>query len=272
MLYTYKYMKRVVGPAGYTIVETMIFLAVSAVLFVSASVLIAGRQRRTQFATTVREFSSKIQSVYGSVSSGYYNTTGSATCTLGAGKTKINTLKSGGGAQGTNGDCMYLGKVIVSPQPNSSDFRIISLVGLRRATSPLPHEVQNLTEADPTLYTDPEAIDTYRLAGADFISVKADGALYSGIATSVAFIGSLASYNIANMLKSGAGYTSIYTVPSDDISRGGTIESTLAGTSGTLSTPHTISYCLSNGQQYAQVKLEGGTASYVIGENSTICS
>ncbi len=269
MLYTGEYMKRVVGPAGYTIVETMIFLGVSAVLFMSASALISGRQRKTQFATTVREFSTKLESIYGNVGSGYYNSTGKVKCDVSGlpPNQTINVTSSGGNDQGTNGKCVYLGQVLVSPQANASDFQIISLVGLRVTGTPA-REVQNLKEAIPRLYTD--TAETYSLAGAEFVSVKIDNStpVGAGSNSAVAFIGSFASYKKVSgvnlSLESGSSHTDVYPVPSG---LNGGIESFLASDPST-SNPKNITYCLTNGDQNALVTLTGGTTSYEIGDTS----
>lgn len=260
-------MKRVVGPAGYTIVETMIFLGVSAALFVSASVLIAGRQRRTQFATTVRDFSNKLQSVNGNVASGYYNTSGTIDCHTSGSNVSIS---AGSNEQGTNADCMYLGQIVVSPQANQSDFKIVSVVG-RRVTGNNPvREVKDLNEAAPTLYTN--TAETYSLAGADFLSVSVGGTKLvpdSSGSTSIAFIGSLASYNDAGGLQSGGSHTDVFKITSGDLSTNNNqIEAQLKTADPVSQQP--VEYCLTNGEQNAKVTFIAGTATYVIGD-TTIC-
>ncbi len=61
---------------GYTIVETMIFLAVSSLMFISAMILINGRQSRAEFIQAVRVFEANLRDVANDVSTGYYaNTT-----------------------------------------------------------------------------------------------------------------------------------------------------------------------------------------------------
>ena len=59
---------------GYTIVETLIFLAVSALLFVSTIILISGRQAKAQFTNSVRDLVSDITDVANDVANGYYQT------------------------------------------------------------------------------------------------------------------------------------------------------------------------------------------------------
>lgn len=55
---------------GYTIVETMIFLAVSAVMFVAVMVLVSGRQGKVEFEQAVRDFESTISDLANDVSTG----------------------------------------------------------------------------------------------------------------------------------------------------------------------------------------------------------
>lgn len=63
---------RVRSHSGYTILETLIFLAVSAALFVSAMTVISGRQARAEFSTGFREFEAMMNDVANDISDGYY--------------------------------------------------------------------------------------------------------------------------------------------------------------------------------------------------------
>lgn len=63
---------------GYTIVETMIFLAVSGALFASAMALVNGRQARTEFASNVRNFETQLNDLANDVANGYFAVTSQA--------------------------------------------------------------------------------------------------------------------------------------------------------------------------------------------------
>ncbi len=65
---------------GYTIVEVMIVLAVTGMLFVMAWNLIGGRQKRVQFNEGIRETLTKVQSVISEVNNGYFKNASNLQC------------------------------------------------------------------------------------------------------------------------------------------------------------------------------------------------
>lgn len=66
-------MKGGMRPHGFTIIEIMIFLAVSGFIFLSVITLMSGKQDRTEFQTSVSQLDSQLQTLMSSISSGYYN-------------------------------------------------------------------------------------------------------------------------------------------------------------------------------------------------------
>jgi hypothetical protein len=115
---------------GYTIIEVMVVIGIAAVIFFSAMTAIGGRQQSVQFAQAVREFDAKIRDVINDVTTGYFPTNNTITCTLLAGVPQI-TVDSDA-KLGTNNDCIFIGKAIQF-QPNGVAERmdIYSLAGLR---------------------------------------------------------------------------------------------------------------------------------------------
>jgi type II secretory pathway pseudopilin PulG len=95
--------------AGFTIVETMIVLAVTGMLFIAIASTWFGRQHRTEFQTSAQEARSRIQQVISDVQNGYFPNQNNFTC-------KVNgsglLLDGGSNEQGTNYPCVFLGKVI----------------------------------------------------------------------------------------------------------------------------------------------------------------
>ncbi len=115
---------------GFTIIEVLIVLAVTGALFVSAVILINGKQNVTSFNQSIRNVETEMQQVYSDVSSGYYPYGGSVTCVKGSRPVLGN---AGTDTQGTNLDCLFLGKVVqfgisaTDPQ----QYLVFTVVGLR---------------------------------------------------------------------------------------------------------------------------------------------
>lgn len=164
--------------AGYTILETIIFLAVSAAMFVSAMAFVNGRQNRTEFSTAVRDFESVINDIANDVSDGYYAnaTSGGQTirCYLDASGNVIirqQTTNTQGGNQG----CIFIGKALqFRPDESSLDdgqYLTYTLVGKQ-------YKNGQISYGDSTSYADsgvkaivrvndntPDAYGTTRLGG-----------------------------------------------------------------------------------------------------------
>lgn len=148
------------SPQGYTIVETMIFLAVSAALFASVILVVAGQQQKTEFTTGVREIQSQLQDMMSNVATGYYNSLGGYSCSTptGSGQPAISTLSSS--ELGSNADCVFVGRVV---QFNPSDkggktvARFYTLIGRRQVGSPVATDVQNINDAAPIALDQAEA-------------------------------------------------------------------------------------------------------------------
>jgi type II secretory pathway pseudopilin PulG len=157
-------MKKVCSRSGgYTIVETLIFLAVSGMLLGSALLLVNGQQAKTEFTQAVREINSQVQDVLNDISTGYYSNPGGFTCTQNAVTLRPNIVPVSS-AQGTNADCIFIGRVIAfGTSANPAQLNTFNVVGVRKtglsATAPL---VKNLTEARPATLLSP---DTMTLPG-----------------------------------------------------------------------------------------------------------
>lgn len=132
---------------GYTIVEVMIFLAVSGALLVSALMLVGGQQRKTEFSQAVREIENVVQDIINDVSTGYYSRPSDFTCVNDGGTVKITP---GANALGTNKDCMFVGRLIqfAVAGTDKEGYSTFTTVGLRQLGDTI---VENLTDANPTI-------------------------------------------------------------------------------------------------------------------------
>jgi hypothetical protein len=140
------------APQGYTIVEVMIFLAVSSALFVAVAVTFAGRQARTEFSVAAREMESRLQDIINDVSTGYYARPSNFNCTASASGPFIT---GGSNQQGANDDCIFIGRV-AHFDTGGPQYDVYTVAGLRQATSGgINRDVQNFDEAKPLPVTNP---------------------------------------------------------------------------------------------------------------------
>jgi type II secretory pathway pseudopilin PulG len=134
--------------AGYTIIEVMMFLAISGVLLLIAGTFINGQQQAAQFSQALNDFGSKIQDIVNNVATGSYPDTGTFTCTPNTTTGNID-FSSGTTTQGANRDCVFIGKMIqLAPQTAEDGLNIFTIVGRRLNSNGA--EIQTLDTALPT--------------------------------------------------------------------------------------------------------------------------
>ena len=119
---------------GYTIVEALIFLAVSGALLVSAGTVISGRQERTRFSQAIDDVSQNLQDVFNDASTGFYPSANNIICSVTGTPGSTLTLGSNPSIQGTNQACIFAGKLIEFPT-NTTTYNIYTAVANRNATS-----------------------------------------------------------------------------------------------------------------------------------------
>jgi type II secretory pathway pseudopilin PulG len=136
-------------PQGFTIIEVIIFLAVSGVLFLSVLNLISNSQNKTQFSQGIHEFYSQIQTLTNDVQIGYYNTNSNFSCSAAiTGPPTIDTTVSQG--QGKNTNCTYLGRVIVfAPNGDTSKYLVDTIVGRQFAPNSTTTLAASIDDASP---------------------------------------------------------------------------------------------------------------------------
>lgn len=96
-----------VKASGFTIVETMVVLAVTGALFVAIAASLTGRQNAAEFTHAVQSVQSQLQQIIDQVPAGNFPDQ-QIGCSGGGG----SLVFSNGGSQGTNAECIFLGKVI----------------------------------------------------------------------------------------------------------------------------------------------------------------
>lgn len=136
------------NPLGYTIVEVMIVLAVSGVMFVIAASFINGKQEKASFTSGVNEMATNIQSVLDQVTNGQYSD-----IDLGCNATSTGTIIGGTTtSQGTNNTCVFLGKLMhFSVGGDPTKYEVLSIAGGRLSSEGASN---NLSAAHPVILDD----------------------------------------------------------------------------------------------------------------------
>lgn len=118
--------------AGFTIVETMIVMAVTGALFVAIAVTMSGRQNSAEFTHAIQDIQAKIQQTIDQVGQGFYSNEGFS-CTASGGSVTFSAVPPGTDTQGTNSGCVFLGKVIQFHLSGTDpeQYQIYTIAGLR---------------------------------------------------------------------------------------------------------------------------------------------
>lgn len=119
-------------PNGFTIIEILIFLAISGVLFASAMIMLSGKTDKTEFSTGIAQLRSELQSAVGNVGSGYYNLPPTYSCKKSATGPVVSSVAVVGQGVGQNSGCTFIGEVLqFSNATSSSMYTIYPVFGLR---------------------------------------------------------------------------------------------------------------------------------------------
>ena len=136
---------------GFTIVEVMIALAVSTIIFTAGVAALSSRRSSTEFSQGIYDAQSQIQQYIDQVSSrvlpGYQN----YTCALNSSNRPVLTPVASPGTETTGNDCIYLGQAIGIVHGGSSIFSY-PVYGSRLAHDGGPDDGQPITsilEANP---------------------------------------------------------------------------------------------------------------------------
>ncbi len=134
---------------GFTIVEVMIVLAVTGIMFVAAAILINGRQNKTEFTTGINDLQQQLQQIANETASGYYPNNSNFVCKSSA--IGPVTFTPGSNKQGTNGGCIFMGKALqfgLGAAAAASSLGILPIVGNQyQASSTAP--VLTVAQARP---------------------------------------------------------------------------------------------------------------------------
>jgi prepilin-type N-terminal cleavage/methylation domain-containing protein len=104
-------MKTGLKTQGFTVVEVLIVLAVTSILFVMAVLLVSGQIQKAEFSTSINEVRSQIQQVMDNAATGYYAQTTKFTCLRGN-ESLVIIPPDGTQARGTHNGCVFMGRAL----------------------------------------------------------------------------------------------------------------------------------------------------------------
>ncbi len=244
-------------PLGYTIIEVMIVLAVSGVMFVIAASFISGKEGSTAFTEGTNEFASQLQQVISLVGDGQYSDVNLDCSVSLPGNTLTFTAKAPGVSdQGTNSGCDFLGKFIhFSESGQKTAFEIFSLAGARTddtlaSATPIVGNNIDLT----TQGTTPQSLDVLdvKVTDASGNTHNSDG---------IGFVQSQATCDVDDNCVSGSQTVSMVYAPSLDTPAGASMNETQARSAitGNLDPATSAVICMTDNTRYATITLGDST-------------
>lgn len=252
-------------PLGYTIIEVMIVLAVSGLMFVIAATFINGKQEKTAFTAGVNEMASRLQDTIEQVVDGRFSDI-PLTCAVGS--SNLSFTSAGSPNQGLNQDCIFLGKMLhFSEGGNDNHYETFTLAGSRLDSSGAL--ATSLTGAVPTPVDVP-----YSSGGASAPVLTTQQSLPQGLTAKVkinssitnysfGFVQSLGSLN-AGVLQSGAQNTGlVYATTENSPNDSETAAAQKIGdnTPNThLQSAQQASLCVTDGSRYAIITVGSNNA------------
>lgn len=135
---------------GYTVIEVLIVLAVSGIIFVSGMTLFSGQNTKVAFEQSVGDLKSELAFRTKDVGAGQFLNEKQYTCKV-TGATPRAALSDAGSAATGNEDCLVVGTAIEA-SPGTSDFYFYQVLGNRSVYSGGSPTglVGNLSDANPT--------------------------------------------------------------------------------------------------------------------------
>lgn len=189
---------------GYTIVEVLLFLAISSFMFIVAAVFINGKQANAEFRQGINEMNSVLSAVVNDVSNGVYPSSDVTSCVAsGAG------LSFSSSTDDASKKCTYIGKMILFTN-DSSKYEINTVAG--RLAVPSGQLVTSLEAATPAVVPSQTEQSSAQWGLTLKKAVMSDGTAIRGIG----FVTSFAKY--ASGLTSGAQSIAVYPIKAASVS------------------------------------------------------
>lgn len=273
-------------PRGYTIVEVLIFMAVSGMMFLLAANFINGRQSAAEFKQGMSDIEAKINATLNDVTNGNYPSPANFTCSVPVPTDPNSTpriTRATVTAQGENKGCIFLGKVIqfgVNIEPERYSIHSITSrqsdqlgAPVRSFASAKPITI-NSTAINSSAYFDPSASSVnlteqnrlqYGLEIERALLCTGDCSAGTPIG-SFGFFGSLGNYGISTNADPQSGAQTVVTavIPLSSLGETGPAGAqTINNNARNISSSHTLGggryilLCFLNGNRAGSIKIGG---------------
>ena len=151
--------------SGYTILEVMIFIAVTGALFLTAILAMGGQTPKVQFNQSMRDIESTVRGLVNDATTGLFNNADKVSCSVDASGV-VSLAPSATDQTGKNSSCIFVGKAVQfgeSGNEGDQNINIYTLIGRR---TKLGVDVQNLIDAKPQIDNSSsyQAIDTVKMS------------------------------------------------------------------------------------------------------------
>jgi len=259
---------------GYTILEVMIFMAISGLMFVIAAGFVNGKQAKTQFRQSMNSIAADVQRVIDDVDNGFYPSGQDFNCKAVAGNLNIS---AGSSKQGENLDCVFMGKVIQFGVTggNEGAYNVYSIAGLHYVPSSGNRIPTSFIEAKPKVIGFNTTEHNIFSGSEKVTKVTSSGAPINGIG----FFSSFGTYASGVSLQSGSQNVIVVKIPGPGVlgesetSMVTDIESQVTNPANQISNPN-IGICVDSGSgQFGKLTIGGTsnqrlTTSVKIGNNA----
>lgn len=158
---------------GYTIVEVMIFLVISAELLLSVTGIFTNRISNTQFTQALRGLDSKVRTIANSAATGTIPANRPFNCTVPTGG-EPTIAPLGSQQQGMRTDCVFAGKIINFNTPSTGGRVADTYTVLGRriiaANGTVSNSLIGADGAKPRVITNPDITESYNLGNGTSVS------------------------------------------------------------------------------------------------------
>lgn len=231
---------KTVWAKGFTIVEVMIVLAVTGLMFLIAVNATQGLLAKNSFNSGVNDLASTIQNTIEQVSDGQYSDV-PIKCESGP-PVNASTLE-GTNPQGTNQDCVFLGKLIHFYGNPANNYEILPLVDSEAASD------YSMTTNVGGLTTNSEVPDDLTISQISYIESGPDASSVTNFPMNIAFVQSQGNSN-------GQGAQTVNLAfndypPANNAAFGNNANAVTHG----LTLLSSASICVTDGQRYAKIDL-----------------